>query len=123
MHLTRQARNAILTFVIVWAVILGTLGWFASQVPAEQRPLTLYYGTGCPHCKIVEDWMDENGFRDKVNITMKEVWSNEKNNAELLVVAKECGIKEDVGIPLLYADGLCYIGDVDVIDVLKEKIK
>jgi glutaredoxin len=110
-------------FLIVMAVIIGSLAYIASTKPAKVTPSnvtipttdTLYVGNGCPHCKLVEDYMANNSIETKMQITLKEVWYNKTNNAELLAVAKKCNLGSQVGIPLLYTGGKCIGGDAEII--------
>ena len=37
-----------------------------------------YWGDGCPHCKIVADFMETWEGKDKIKITKFEVWNNTK---------------------------------------------
>jgi glutaredoxin len=111
-------------FLIVMAVIIGSLAYIASTKPAPVTPslnvtipttYTLYVGNGCPHCEIVESYMANNSIETKLHITLKEVWYNKTNNVELGEVAKKCNLGSKVGIPLLYADNQCYVGDKYII--------
>ncbi len=86
--------------------------------------IVYYYGEECPHCKKVAEFLDKNGVYGKVDFTKKEVWHNRDNGEELMKRAQKCGIDPNgVGVPFLYANGKCYIGDADVIEFFKSKIK
>ncbi len=81
-----------------------------------------YYGKECPHCQKVSEFLSENDIYDKVDFAKKEVWHNKDNGAKLMEAAKKCGIDPSkVGVPFLYADGECYIGDSDVISYFRNK--
>jgi len=125
-------KTIILTILLI--VIAGFLFWgfqtgFFANIfsgPAAPTPLppgiVEFYGQGCPHCKDVDDFIKANNIDQKVKFTKLEVWYN-KSNAELLgQVAQKCNITSgSVGVPFLY-DGLkCYVGEVDVINFLKNE--
>lgn len=86
--------------------------------------IVYYWGDGCPHCKIVSDFLEANNVADTVSFEKKEVWSDKQNAKEMSRQAEACGIKpEGMGVPFLYGgDGKCYVGQVDVINFFKTKI-
>jgi hypothetical protein len=81
----------------------------------------LYSGVTCPHCKIVEEFIKNNSIDSKLNITQKEVFENKTNADELIALGKACGVSANTigAVPMMYSNGLCYLGDVDIICVLK----
>jgi len=91
------------------------------SLPAKDK-IIFYYGITCPHCKEVEEWMEKNKIEEKIKIEKKEVYQDQKNSAELNLVAKSCGLDSaSIGVPFLLADGKCYMGTPDVKKVLKNK--
>lgn len=94
-----------------------------SVVTDDPTAIVYYYGEGCPHCKIVSDFLEANNIADKVSFEKKEVWSDKQNADELGRRAKACGVKpEGMGVPFIYGgDGKCYIGEVDAVNFFKEK--
>ncbi len=81
-----------------------------------------FYETTCPNCKIVEEFMTQNTIEEKMTIEKIEV-SSATNAKKLVAVAKKCNIPTaGLGVPLLYTDGKCYEGAVDVIKYLSEKV-
>lgn len=94
------------------------------QVADDPSAIVYYYGEGCPHCKVVNDFLEANPqVKEKVTFEKKEVWSNKQNAAEMERRAKTCNIGSDsLGVPFLYGgDGKCYEGQVDVVNFFKEK--
>lgn len=84
----------------------------------------LYYGITCPHCKVVEKWLDgQPGVKEKSRLEMKEVYQNKNNSKELVEKAMECQIEKNsgMGVPFLYDNGQCVIGDQPIVDYLKGK--
>jgi glutaredoxin len=89
----------------------------------EESQTVLFYGDGCPHCAIVEDYIKENNIKEKLSFGEKEVYYNQNNANDLAQKAQMCGISTDsIGVPFLW-DGLkCYVGDQEIIDFFNEKI-
>jgi glutaredoxin len=84
--------------------------------------IILFYGKGCPHCAVVEEYIKENNIQDKVSFVQKEVYYNQDNAKELLEKAKICGIPTNsIGVPFLWDGKNCLIGDRDIINFFKQK--
>lgn len=95
----------------------------ASSAGIEQTSIVFYYGEGCPHCKLVEDYLKKNNVSQKLTYQTKEVYSNEANNAEMSEKATKCGIKpEGMGVPFLWDGNNCLVGDPKIIEFFKKKI-
>lgn len=94
------------------------------QKPVENNSaIIFFYGEGCPHCEKVEKYFQEKGIHNKINFEEKEVYKNTGNAKLLSEKAKVCGIKEnEIGVPLLWADGKCHIGDEEIIKFFNEKV-
>jgi len=89
----------------------------------EESQIVLFYGDGCPHCAIVEEYIKENKIQDKISFTQKEVYYNQGNAKELEEKAKICGLPTDsIGVPFLWDGEDCLIGDQDIINFFKQKI-
>lgn len=85
--------------------------------------IILFYGDGCPHCLIVEDYINDNNVLDKINITQKEVYYDELNAQALREKASLCNLDTNaIGVPFLWDSSNCYIGDQEIINFLKSKI-
>lgn len=88
--------------------------------PANQ--IILFYGDGCPHCAIVEKYIQENKIQDKISFDQKEVYHDKKNAQELQAKAKICGLPTDsIGVPFLWDGEKCLIGDQDIVNFFKQK--
>ena len=79
--------------------------------PQASNGIILFYGNGCPHCEIVEKFINDNKpvLTDKVKFDMKEVYNN-KNNAEILANKTDiCQIPSDqVGVPFRGEGGIAF---------------
>jgi len=121
-----KAKKAILMFfAVVIILVLALYGFYwnlSGRVIDTPNNNVLYYGITCPHCKIVEEFMANNNITQKIQIELKEVYKNETNSKELVNVAKSLDMNTDqIGVPFLYYEGKAYIGDVDIIDLLKKE--
>lgn len=106
----------------------------SGDISMDGAVLTIYYGSSCPHCADLEEWLQKNGYlpegktidqtvvndwikNSKVKFNMKEIYSNNKNNAELLQNAEKAGIdSSNVGVPFLYdsKNNKSYIGGDEI---------
>lgn len=88
----------------------------------QTQGVILFYGDGCPHCAIVEEYLDSNNVLEQVQYVMKEVYYNQVNANELGEKAKYCGMPTDsIGVPFLWDGSNCYVGDQDIIEFFKLK--
>lgn len=88
----------------------------------SESQIILFYGVGCPHCKIVEEYINENSIQNKISFAQKEVYYNQNNAKELEAKAKICGLPTNsIGVPFLWDGEKCLIGDQDIINFFKQK--
>lgn len=114
----------ILTLVIVvGGIFLTSKGQNSNSsgnypLPAD---LTYYWGDGCPHCKIVADFLSTWDKKDTVKIDKKEVWNNPAYAKELKTRYEYCKVPQSqMGVPLLFTpDGQCFSSSQPIIDYLK----
>lgn len=88
--------------------------------------IVLYYSDICPHCKLVEKFLADNGVAEKISFAQKNVHNNVFNSDELTARATLCNIpSKDLGVPFLW-DGengnKCIVGDEDIISYFKNLI-
>ena len=130
-------KNKIIIPTILFIVVL-IFSFFAfskekdkNQTPTDKITTTesqsasqiiLFYGDGCPHCAIVENYIKESNIKEKLPFEEKEVYHNQKNANELTDKAKICGLPTDsIGVPFLWDGEKCLIGDQDIINFFKQK--
>lgn len=116
------------TVIILVSTLIAISGLVYWGLQEEQQPtedpsaIVYYYGEGCPHCKVINDFLVENNIAEKVSFEKKEVWNNKSNASEMSRRAKVCNIKpEGMGVPFVYAAGQCFIGEPDVKKFFSEK--
>ena len=122
--MTKKVLLSVFAGIIILGGGLFILLKNKGEEPTIGQGIILFYGTGCPHCEKVEEYLQENNIESKINIEKKEVYDN-KDNANLLAkIAKKCGIKEnELGVPFLWTGSECKIGDEDIINFFKEKVE
>ena len=80
----------------------------------------LFYGDGCPHCAKVEKYLEKEGMTD--NLIKKEIYQDRENAQEFNEICEEEGIEfMDRGVPFLFSQGECFIGDKEIIAYLGNK--
>ncbi len=98
--------------------------YFSKTKPSEIKLPTgyeYYWGDGCPHCANVAAFLESWDKKDKINLQKLEVWSNPTNAKLMQERYSYCKVdKTQMGVPLLFTpDGKCLVGDVPIIDFLK----
>jgi glutaredoxin len=120
-----KAEKAVAIFLLASFLIILTLYsiYITKKPKYSNDEIIFFYSETCPHCKNVEAFIEENNLDAKLKIIKKEVYYNEANRKELLDFAKRCNLNEgEIGVPFIYYDGRCYIGDRDGINLLKSLI-
>jgi glutaredoxin len=115
-------KSVILTIIITLIILVS--GVFLLTRTSTLPPITnleYYWGNGCPHCKVVAEFMDTWDNPKKVVLEKFEVWYNSKNARRFNERVKICNFKpEEMGVPVLITpDGKCFTGDTPIIDHLK----
>jgi len=83
-----------------------------------------FWGSTCPHCKDLNDWIKKNKIDEKLAFKKLEVFYNKKNSNLMQEAAQVCNIPSDqIGVPFLYDNGKCYIGTPNAEDHFTEKVK
>lgn len=114
---------------IIIAVVLTVAGGLLiinyNKAPKiDINGIVLFYGDGCPHCKIVDDFVKANNIETKVKFIRLEVFNNKDNAKVLSERAQACGLLTDqIGVPFLWNGKTCIVGDQDVIKFFQEKVK
>jgi glutaredoxin len=119
-------RNKIIIPTFLFGVVL-IFSFFilfqAKNKNQDDKQIILFYGQGCPHCALVEKYIEENKIQDKISFTQKEVYYHQNNARELEKKAKACGLKSDaIGVHLFWDGEKCYLGDREIIEFFKKKI-
>jgi hypothetical protein len=109
-------------FVLVFSGCAEKERQISVEPVEDNSPIIFFYGEECTFCKVVEKFVAENGIREKVEFSEREIYHDEANAALFVAKAKECEIDEkDWGVPMLWSEDECLMGDQDIINFLKEK--
>jgi glutaredoxin len=102
---------------------MAEINHFSEKESVDDSVFILFYGITCPHCKEVDDWLEQTGAQEYLEIERKEVYENKANADELVRVAASCGIEtRNLGVPLLYAEDQCYSGKLEIIEYLQRQL-
>ncbi len=125
-----------LTITIILVLFLGgcSKNINSSQSPLSQKTnqdnslnketeIILFYSNACPHCKRVESFIKNNNIDKKIKFQQKEINKNLESRNELIEKARQCNISpKNIGVPFLWDNGKCLMGDKDIINFFEEKI-
>ncbi|MFA6098077.1 MAG: cytochrome c biogenesis CcdA family protein [Patescibacteria group bacterium] len=102
-------------------LIVTALFLFMAPSKAQTKPgMILYFGQGCPHCAVVEQYIQDNKLDDTFSIIRKEVYSNSQNAQELTQYFIENNVpSEQQGVPFAVISGHYYVGDGPIISALE----
>lgn len=99
-------------------VVTGLTVLLYQKQPAQ----ILFYSNTCPHCKIVEQYIQENKVKDYLVFRELEVSLNPVNAQLLAKKAASCGLPTDaLGVPFFFDGKNCLIGDQDIIKYFSAK--
>jgi glutaredoxin len=117
MNPTKKLAIAFLLFAAASIFSINALTKEKNDDPINNKTakMVLYYGNTCPHCKIVEEYIENNNFSEKIE--QKEIFANEANRNEMTKTIKSCGLDTNgnLYVPMLWdiETGKCYGGQVD----------
>ena len=107
--------------ILLVIIAVSVLAYLKSAKTADitgSEKVILFYGKECPHCQLVEDYIIKNNIAQKVNFVQAEVFHNQNNQKILLEKYKACGTTDEsqMGVPMLWADGQCLVGQDKVME-------
>lgn len=120
-------KKVVSIVIVIVVAIVGIIAWGitsnnASAPVTEVSGTVYYYGAECPHCKKINEFLEANKIAEKVNFIKKEVWHDRANAKEMTGAASQCGIdKNNIGVPFVFDNGTCFIGEPDVQKFFSEK--
>jgi hypothetical protein len=105
-----------------WPVIIiaGVIIFIGAIIFFQQKQTTgmiLFFGEGCPHCQIVDDYIKANGVKGRFQFQELEVFNNRANAALMGKYARQCGLdtSQGLGVPFFWDGKNCLMGDQDII--------
>lgn len=104
------------------------LGFIYRELTISNPDLVLFVSQTCPHCKNVEDYIQQNNISNKIIIDLKEVNQQPQNQQLLQTTANKCpglDTSQGIGLPLAFFPGTntCLSGDSPIIDRLSQMVK
>ena len=109
-------------FAAYMATSPGGTKTVAANVKFDSKSFTYFYGITCPHCKRVGEWLEKNKVAKKVKFVKREVYYNKENQALMSQAAALCKLDPaQTGVPFLYDNGKCFIGEIEVIERFKKR--
>ena len=105
----------------LWPLFLSLAILIVLVVLVFAKPkVILFYGSTCPHCKNVEEYLVANP--TEIKYRHLEVYDNAQNAILMADKAKSCGLNtETVGVPFLFDGKNCLVGDKDIINWFSNK--
>lgn len=107
------------------AIALILIFFWLSRQPKADVGMILFFGESCPHCQNVEEYIDQNKIREKLEFQELEVYRNQENAQILAAKAKSCrlDIKNGLGVPFFYDGQNCYLGEDEIIAFFRERLE
>lgn len=125
----------IITFLIIITILVGfyfLISKKPTSITSIEIPTSdyiLFYGSTCPHCKIVEEFISTNQIDQKLKISQLEVYENESNKTTFSKMVQQICPDQisDGGLPVPFLvdqkDKKCIVGDTPINEYLTEKSK
>jgi len=118
---TKMKKNIILFFAVL-AFLAISIGQTNAAAQDNLSENCLFYSNGCPHCAKVEKYFKENNILEKYSIEKRNINGSAKCAQEFNKICQYNNIPLDKrGVPMLYFEGQCLIGDKPIIDFFKNK--
>lgn len=111
---------------LVWIGVefINNSGETVNNQARQESGIVLYYGLGCPYCKIVDEYIEKNKLASRIIFSTKEVYYNRQNAIELSERAAACGMPSNqIGIPFLWDGSRCYVGSDSIIAFFENQLK
>lgn len=116
--------------IAITLLILGLGAYFLTkpekifEIPVrEDGSYEYFWGNGCPHCAVVQEFFDGWDGKDNINLKKFEVWYD-KDNAKIMEDRfNKCSPvppKSSMAVPFLVTDdGSCLVSDSPIIEHFK----
>jgi glutaredoxin len=103
-------------------ITLLALLLFILTAPLAFAEMMLFVGDGCPHCTVVEEYLEDNDISSQFDISINEVWYNTDNQKLYEEKALELGYDRG-GVPFLVDGNEYRVGDTPIIAYIEEKVQ
>jgi len=116
-------KKLIFVFLLPGLILLVGCGQKNTSTNAVsiKEPI-FFYSTDCGHCQKVKQYIADHKIEEKVTFSLVEAFTTEANYNLFNDKAAGCRLSESQkGVPLIYENGKCYIGEIEAIDFFKKK--
>ena len=102
--------------VAIFIALLVFVGLIGMAFAAHESTVYFFYGQGCPHCAIVENYFEENRMYDAYAIDAREIYFNRENALLYTNLMSELGVpREERGVPAVVMGETVIVGDQPII--------
>jgi len=104
-------------FIALSLAVICLVFSLANAKAQETAKIYFFYGTGCPHCALVEQYFEQNSIFNKYPIEKKEIYSNHDNAVLFNSLMDKLQIPSDSrGVPAVVLGDKVLIGDKPIIE-------
>ena len=108
--------------ISILIVSLSIIAGLTIILVKKQPDQILFYSDTCPHCKIVEQYVNDNKVNNYLVFKQLEVSTNPSNAQLLAKKAVSCGLPTDsLSVPFFFDGKNCLVGDQDIINYFSSK--
>ncbi len=112
-------------FIIIGLIIIAVVVVIIlrnNQIKNQASPI-LFYGDTCPHCQIVEKYINDHDVQAHFKFKELEVFHDQANAQLLGHYAQRCQLNTEkgVGVPFLWTGKKCLIGQKVIINFFQNK--
>lgn len=103
--------------------LIGETVSLENQKEMEKMSIAFYSGDNCSECVNIEKYLAENNVKAIVSFEERNIDKSEADATQMAEDAMQCDIEiESFGIPFVWSDGECYLGEKSIIDFFKQKL-
>jgi cytochrome c biogenesis protein CcdA/glutaredoxin len=112
-----MAKSNILWRVCAIAILVYIIFFTVTDITTAQNKIYFFYGTGCPHCAVVEKYFEDKQIFENYPIEKKEIYFNRENAVLYNELLDRMNIPaEGRGVPALIMGEKVFMGDRPIID-------
>lgn len=118
-------RKLLFVFLLAGLIILAGCGQkntSANTSATSVKEPIFFYSNDCGHCQKVKQYIADYKIEEKVSFSLVEAFTSEANYDLFNEKAAACRLSGSrKGVPLIYENGKCYVGEIEAIDFFKKK--
>lgn len=82
----------------------------------DQPAIYFFYGNGCPHCSVVEEYFEKEDMYSRYPIQKREIYFDRDNAALFEILLKRAGYEGSAGVPTVIMGTTVIQGDKPIIN-------